>query len=233
MRLPSTVFETVASTCSATSAPCAYQYRTRVPRSQVKRIEEGALIAGARQGDIQAFDQLVRLYQSAIYNVAYRILGDEDAASDATQDAFLSAYKAIGKFRGGSFKGWLFRIVTNTCYDQLRRKKRQPTTPLEAAYLDSASSWPENEGPEEYALRQELGSVIQRGLSTLPPEQRIALVLSDIQGLTYQEIAEVMGTSLGTVKSRLSRGRASLRDHLLAQGELLPPRYRLKVEGHT
>ncbi|MDP2954765.1 MAG: sigma-70 family RNA polymerase sigma factor, partial [Chloroflexota bacterium] len=161
------------------------------------------------------------------------ILGDEEAASDATQDAFLSAYKAIGKFRGGSFKGWLLRIVTNTCYDQLRRKKRQPTTPLEAVYLDSAPPWAENEEPEEYALRQELGRIIQGGLATLPPEQRIALVLSDIQGLSYQEIAEVMGTNLGTVKSRLNRGRANLRDYLLAQGELLPPRYRLKIESHT
>lgn len=196
-------------------------------------MEEASLIAAARQGDTQAFDQLVRLYQSAIYNVAYRILGDEDAASDATQDAFLSAYKAIGKFRGGSFKGWLLRIVTNTCYDQLRRKKRQPTVSIEAVHLDSAPPWRENEEPEEYALRQELGRIIQRGLSTLPPEQRIALVLSDIQELSYQEIAEVMGTNLGTVKSRLSRGRASLRDYLLTQGELLPPRYRLKVEGRA
>jgi len=194
---------------------------------------EERLIGQAKRGDTQAFDQLVRLYQSAIYNAAYRILGDKETASDATQDAFLSAYKAIGKFRGGSFKGWLLRIVTNICYDQLRRKKRQPTTSLEAVYLDSTPPWAENEEPEEYALRQELGRIIQRGLSTLPPEQRIALVLSDIQGLSYQEIAEVMGTSLGTVKSRLSRGRASLRDYLLAQGELLPPRYRLKVEGRA
>jgi RNA polymerase sigma-70 factor (ECF subfamily) len=196
-------------------------------------MDEATLIAAARQGDTQSFDQLVRLYQGAIYNLAYRILGDEEAASDATQDAFLSAYKAIGRYRGGSFKGWLLRIVTNACYDQLRRKKRQPTTPLEAVYLDSAPPWAENEEPEEYALRQELGSIIQRGLSTLPPEQRIALVLSDIQGLSYEEIAEVMGTNLGTVKSRLNRGRANLRDYLLAQGELLPPRYRLKIESHT
>lgn len=196
-------------------------------------MDEATLIAAARQGDTQSFDQLVRLYQGAIYNLAYRILGDEEAASDATQDAFLSAYKAIGRYRGGSFKGWLLRIVTNACYDQLRRKKRQPTTSLEAVYLDSAPPWAENEEPEEYALRQELGSIIQRGLATLPPEQRIALVLSDIQGLSYEEIAEVMGTNLGTVKSRLNRGRASLRDHLLAQGELLPPRYRLKIESHT
>jgi len=196
-------------------------------------MDEATLIAAARQGDTQAFDQLVRLYQGIIYNLAYRILGDEEAASDATQDTFLSAYRAIGKFRGGSFKGWLLRIITNTCYDQLRRKKRQPTTSLEAVYLESAPPWAEDEEPEEHALRQELGRIIQRGLSTLPPEQRIALILSDIQGLSYQEIAEATGTSLGTVKSRLSRGRASLRDYLLAQGELLPPQYRLKVEGRA
>lgn len=231
MRLPSTVFETVASAFPPLRPQAPNEYRTRVPRSQVKGMEETALIAEARQGNTRAFDQLVRLYQGAIYNVAYRILSDEDAASDATQEAFLSAYKAIGRFRGGSFKGWLLRIVTNACYDQLRRKKRQPTTSLEAVHLDSTPPWAKDEEPEEYALRQELGHIIQQGLSTLPPEQRTALVLSDIQGLSYQEIAEVMGSSLGTVKSRLSRGRASLRDYLLTQGELLPPRYRLNVEG--
>ena len=105
---------------------------------------EERLIAQAKRGDPQAFDGLVLLYQGMVYNVAYRILGDKDAASDATQDAFLSAYKAMGKFRGGSFKGWLLRIVTNTCYDQLRRKKRQPTTSLEAVYLNSAPPWAEN-----------------------------------------------------------------------------------------
>ena len=196
-------------------------------------MEEKDLIAAARGGDRGAFDQLVRSYQGLVYNAAYRILGDVDAASDATQEAFLSAFKAMGRFRGGSFKGWLLRIATNACYDQLRRQKRQPASSLEALYLDPGSRpmEGEREGPEEYALRRELGRVIQRGLAALPLDQRVALVFSDVEGLSYQEIAEATGTNVGTVKSRLSRGRARLRDYLLAQEELLPPRYRLKVEG--
>jgi RNA polymerase sigma-70 factor (ECF subfamily) len=197
-------------------------------------MDEKALIDAARQGDVGSFNQLVLSYQSMAYNVAYRILGDQDAAADATQDAFLSAFKAIGKFRGGSFKAWILRIVTNACYDQLRRKQRQPTTSLDALLvLEPApvrSLTAPEESPEEYALRQELSGAIQVGVGTLPPDQRIALILSDVQGLSYQEIAEVTGVSLGTVKSRLSRARGKLRDFLLEQRELLPSRYRLKNE---
>jgi RNA polymerase sigma-70 factor (ECF subfamily) len=194
-------------------------------------MDEQALIEAARKGDLRAFNQLVLLYQSMVYNLAYRILSDQDAAADATQDAFLSAFKAIRKFRGGSFKAWLLRIVTNACYDQLRVKQRRPTSslddlPVEADhthYLHDPA-----EQPDGYVQRQELNRLIQTGISTLPKEQRAALVLSDIQGLGYQEIAETLGLSLGTVKSRLSRGRAKLRDFLWQQGELLPARYRLR-----
>ena len=194
-------------------------------------MDEKALIDAARRGDVGSFNQLVLSYQSMVYNMAYRILGDADAAADASQDTFLSAFRAIKKFRGGSFKAWLLRIATNACYDQLRYKQRRPTSSLEALPVetDHSSSFTDPaEGPEDYALRQELGQVIQTGLSTLPPDQRIALVLSDVQGLSYQEIAQVTRSSLGTVKSRLSRGRAKLRDYLSEQGELLPARYRLR-----
>ena len=197
-------------------------------------MDEKALIDAARRGDVSSFNRLVLSYQSMVYNLAYRILGDGDAAADATQDAFISAFKAIGKFRGGSFKAWLLRIVTNACYDQLRFKQRRPTTSLDALLvLESAPVQPltdREELPEEYAVRQELNRAIQVGIGTLPPEQRIALVLSDVQGLSYREIAEATGVSLGTVKSRLSRARGKLRDFLLEQRELLPSRYRLKNE---
>lgn len=197
-------------------------------------MDEKALIDAARRGDVGSFNQLVLNYQSMAYNLAYRILGNRDAAADATQDAFLSVFKAIGKFRGGSFKAWLLRIVTNACYDQLRLKQRRPATSLDALLvLESApvqSLTDPGESPEEYAVRQELNRAIQVGIGTLPPEQRIALVLSDVQGLSYQEIAEVTGASLGTVKSRLSRARGKLRDFLLEQRELLPSQYRLKNE---
>ena len=197
-------------------------------------MDEKALIDAARRGDVGSFNQLVLSYQSMAYNLAYRILSDRDAAADATQDAFLSAFKAMGKFRGGSFKAWLLRIVTNACYDQLRLKQRRPATSLDALLvLESApvqSLTDPGESPEEYAVRQELRGAIQVGIGILPPEQRIALVLSDVQGLSYQEIAEVTGASLGTVKSRLSRARSKLRDFLLEQRELLPSQYRLKNE---
>jgi RNA polymerase sigma-70 factor (ECF subfamily) len=197
-------------------------------------MDEKVLIDAARQGDVGSFNQLVLSYQSMVYNLAYRILGDQAAAADATQDAFISAFKGIGKFRGGSFKSWLMRIVTNACYDQLRLKQRRPTASLDALLVsDPAPIRPltdPGESPEEYAMRQELSGVIQAGMGTMPLEQRVALILSDVQGLSYQEIAEVTGVSLGTVKSRLSRARGKLRDYLLEQRELLPSQYRLKNE---
>jgi RNA polymerase sigma factor (sigma-70 family) len=197
-------------------------------------MDEKALIDAARRGDVGSFNQLVLSYQSMVYNLAYRIMGDQTAAADATQDAFLSAFKAIGKFRGGSFKSWLLRIVTNACYDQLRLKQRRPATSLDALLvLEPApvqSFTDPGESPEEYAVRRELNKAIQVGIGILPPEQRITLVLSDVQGLSYQEIAEVTSASLGTVKSRLSRARGKLRDFLLEQRELLPSQYRLKNE---
>jgi RNA polymerase sigma-70 factor (ECF subfamily) len=199
-------------------------------------MDEQALIDSARKGDARAFNQLVLLYQSMAYNVAYRILVDPDAASDATQDAFLSAYKAMRKFRGGSFKAWLLRIVTNACYDQLRRKKRRPASSLDDLPVEAEHSQymqDPAEQPDEYVERQQLGNTIQAAISTLPVEQRTVLILSDVQGLNYNEIAEVMGLSLGTVKSRLSRGRARLRDYLLEQREHLPSQYRLRDEQTT
>ena len=194
-------------------------------------MDEAAAIASARKGDARAFNQLVPLYQSMAYNLAYRILGDSDAAADATQDAFMSAYKAIRKFRGGSFKAWILRIVTNACYDQLRVKKRRPTESLDDLEIDAdyvGYLRDEAELPDEAYERRELNQAIQSGILSLPMDQRTVLVLSDMQGLSYQEIAEATGLSLGTVKSRLSRGRAKLRDYLVEnQGELLPARYRL------
>ncbi len=197
-------------------------------------MDEKALIASAKRGDTLAFNKLVSHYQDMVYNLTYRILGDAEAAADASQDTFLSAYEAVRKFKGGSFKAWLLRIATNACYDQLRLKQRRPTSSLEALYtdVDAPSHFVDGrETPEEHALRQELGETIQGGIDALTPDQRVTLVLSDVQGLSYTEIAQVTGVSVGTVKSRLSRARSSLRDYLLAQGELLPARYRLKDEG--
>ncbi len=194
-------------------------------------MDEIALVSAAKTGDLPAFNQLVLNYQSLAYNVAYRIVGDQDTASDATQDAFIKAYKALNGFRGQSFKPWLLRIVTNTCYDHLRAKKRKPTSNLDDALVNPEHTWrllDPGESPQAHAERIELGRVLQKAIDQLPPDQRTVVILSDIQGLSYEEIAEATDASLGTVKSRLSRARAKLRDYLQQEEELLPPRYRLR-----
>jgi RNA polymerase sigma-70 factor (ECF subfamily) len=193
-------------------------------------MDEVQAIQAAQAGDLPAFNRLVMAYQGMAYNVAYRIVGDADVAADACQEAFISAFKAIKKFRGGSFKSWILRIVTNACYDHLRYTGRRPADSLEevAENPQHASKLVSgHEHPEEYTLRQELNEMIQSGIETLPADQRVVLVLSDVQGFSYQEIADITGVSLGTVKSRLSRARARLRDYLVAQQELLPAQYRL------
>jgi RNA polymerase sigma-70 factor (ECF subfamily) len=205
--------------------------RTQPTPPRRPEFDEPALIAAAQRGDLPAFNQIILHYQSLAYNVAYRILNDTDAASDATQDGFVKAFQRVSQYRGGSFKAWLLRIITNTCYDALRAQKRRPTTSLESEededsdhdvrWLDPA------ERPDAYVVRHELAEAIQAAIQKLPADQRITLILSDIEGLDYQEIADATHTALGTVKSRLSRARARLRDLLLLQRELLPPQYRL------
>ena len=189
--------------------------------------EEQRLVEAARCGDAQAFERLMAPYESLLYNVAYRILGDGEAAADAIQETLLSVYQALDAFRGGSFKAWLLRIVTNACYDQLRRRRRRPTSSLEALLVGARvhrAFMERVEDPEEYVIRRDLGRMIQRGLRLLNHDQRVAVVLSDIHGLSYPEIAEITGVPVGTVKSRISRGRARLRDYLRSQGTLVPYR---------
>ena len=192
-------------------------------------MDEQALVAAARRGDTQAFNRLVETHQTIVYNVAYRMLHDQDAAADAAQEAFISAFRALHSFRGGSLRAWLLRIAVNACYDQLRLAQRRPTSSLDDMLVDpdhSAVLTDYAESPEEYAIRQDLGRAIQEGLDRLPADQRAIVVLSDIQELSYEEIAQATGVSLGTVKSRLSRGRARMRDYLQHDRELLPRRYR-------
>jgi RNA polymerase sigma factor (sigma-70 family) len=194
--------------------------------------DEPALIAAAQRGSLPAFNQLILHYQGLAYNVAFRLLGDADSAADATQDGFIKAFRKLDQYRGGSFKAWMLRIITNTCYDTLRARKRRPTSSLEPEDEDSDGEHDSRlqdtaERPDAYVLRQELAGAIQSAIELLPPDQRTALVLADIEGLDYQEIADVTNSALGTVKSRLSRARAKMRDMLMAQKELLPAQYRL------
>lgn len=201
-------------------------------------MDESGLIEAARRGDIDAFNRLVLAYQDLVYTQAYRMMGDIEAAEDATQEAFISAYHHINSYRGGSFRGWLLRIVTNACYDELRRRKRRPTVPLEP--LDTEDEEIESPGwladmaelPEESAMRAELSRAIQRCLDELSAEFRTMVVLIDVQGLDYREAAQIARTPVGTVKSRLARARMRLRECLLAVWELLPSANRLENEGY-
>lgn len=188
--------------------------------------DELELIALARDGDVSSFNQLVRRYQACVYQTAFRVLGETQAALDATQDAFVSALRHLRSFRGGSFKSWLMRIVTNACYDQLRVKQRQHSTPLEALPAQGQNLPTASESPQDLAERIELGNLIQRGLATMPSEQRVTLVLADIEEFSYEEIAEITRAGVGTVKSRLARARGHLRNFLLAQDNIVPNRYR-------
>ena len=206
------------------------------PGFAVVRMDEPALIHSAQKGDVDAFNRLVLVYQHQVYNLAYRIMGEEAAAADAAQEAFISAYHHLKSFRGGSFKSWLLRIVTNACYDDLRKRKRRPATSLEDLVSDENGEGEFDipstaEGPETVVQRHEMAALLQQAITTLPDDQRIVLVLSDVQGMSYEEIAEITRSNLGTVKSRLSRARGKLREYLQARGELLPAQYRLQGDG--
>lgn len=214
------------------------------PAREQQRIaeEERALVARSQRGDLRAFNTLVERHQASAYALALRMLGDPDSAADVTQDAFFSAWRAIGTFRGSSFRSWLLRIVSNGCFDVFRMRGRRPTTSLETLLegdADEAGTAPNDAhmpaamidatwDPERAALRAEVVETIEQALLQLPPEQRLALILSDVQGLPYDEVAQIMDTPLGTVKSRIARARGHLRTLLLGQGELFAAQGRLE-----
>jgi len=197
-------------------------------------MNEQALITDAQNGDLDAFNTLVLHYQDGVFNTALRILGDEDQAADASQEAFISAFKGISSFRGGSFKAWLMRTVTNACYDELRRQKRRPTTPLEPDTDDGdemdSPRWLADPSmtPDQRAEADELEHAIQHCLDNLPLEFKTVVVMADIQGMDYTEVATAIRVPLGTIKSRLARARLRLRECLQGFSELLPASYRLE-----
>lgn len=200
--------------------------------------DEALLISRSQRGDVNAFNQLVLHYQQTTYNVVRRILGDHDAAADVTQDTFIAAFRAIQSFRGGSsFRAWLLRIASNQACDYWRRTNRHPLDSLDevldedephgASMLSSLVTTDHAANPEEFLLNQELQALIQKALQELPLDQRVAVILCDVQGLSYEEIASSTQTTLGTVRSRIARGRARLRNYLYQHRELLPRSYRL------
>ena len=199
-------------------------------------MDESALIQSAQQGDLDSFNTLILKYQDVVFHTALRILGDEDPAEDAAQEAFISAFRSITSFRGGSFKAWLMRTVTNACYDELRRQKRRPTTPLEPDTHDGeeidSPRWlaDPNMTPAERFEADELEHAIQHCLDALPTDFRTVVVLADIQGMDYSEVAIAARVPLGTIKSRLARARLRLRECLRGFEELLPSAFRLEEE---
>ncbi len=200
-------------------------------------MDEPGLIRDAQRGDLDAFNSLVLAYQDVLYNTALRILNDDALAADATQDAFISAFRSLNSFRGGSFKAWLMRTVTNACYDELRRQKRRPTIPLEPTNDDDeeidSPRWlaDSSMSPAEKFEADELEHAIQHCLQALPVDFRTVVVMADVQGLDYSEVATATHIPLGTIKSRLARARLRLRECLQGFGELLPAAFRLEGES--
>lgn len=181
---------------------------------------ENAQVLAAQQGDREAFNWLVLAYQDRVFNLAYRMLNEETAAEDAAQKVFLNAYQKLCTFRGGSFKNWLLRITANICYDELRHTARHPTVELDP--LDEGEGQQpcisylvdDQPSPEQAVTQAEMRQMIHECLKRLPEEFRTAVVLVDMEDLSYQEVAAMLGIPIGTVKSRLTRGRLRLRADL-------------------
>lgn len=180
---------------------------------------DDSLIEAVRSGELAAFNALVERYQRIVYAVALRLLRDRYLAEDITQETFLRAYTSLDDYRGGSFRAWLLRIAHNRALDVLRAMQRRPATSLDLTGADHAVRWsvePVPASPVEHAARDELRRRLEAALAMLADDQRITVILSDVEGFSYEEIAAITGVSLGTVKSRLSRGRARLRALLAA-----------------
>ena len=195
-------------------------------------MEESKLIELAVDGDLDAFNQLILQYQEMAFNVAYRIMADESAAADATQEAVISMYRKLDTYRGGSFRSWFLRIVTNACYDELRRQRRRPAVPIEPETDDGelieSPEWLEDKsaGPEEVLNTSEIEKAIQHCLSGLENKFRVVITLVDVSGEDYETVAQVIGSPIGTVKSRLARARLKMQQCLRGFGELLPDNFR-------
>jgi RNA polymerase sigma-70 factor (ECF subfamily) len=196
---------------------------------------EKTLIRAAQRGDLEAFNLLILRYQNLLFGIALRLLNDEDAAADAVQEALISAFRRFDTFRGDSLRSWLARVVVNACYDEIRKKRRQHSVPLEQFNAEGdeieTSYWlvdPQAD-PEVQYESSELESAIQKSLQKLPAIYRLVLILVDVEGLSYEEAASAAGVPVGTVKSRLARARLQMQKSLQTAGELLPASYRVEL----
>jgi RNA polymerase sigma-70 factor, ECF subfamily len=207
---------------AATDQPATIDDRSRKPADELQHARDRALVEQAREGNHEAFNQLVVVYQDYLFALVVRVVNDREAAADAVQEAFFSAYRNLDRFRGDSFRSWLTRIALNAATDVLRARKRRPADPF-PEWEDEA--WqppaPESESPERQALLRNRSRLLSAALQKISNDQRTAIVLYDVEGYDYQEIADMTGVSLGTVKSRIHRGRLALRDVLGRDMELL------------
>jgi RNA polymerase sigma-70 factor (ECF subfamily) len=197
--------------------------------------DEKMLISLCKRGDLSAYDRLMQRYEKKVYALCFRMAGNQDDAADLAQEAFLKAFRALPSFNGqAQFSTWLYRIVTNTCLDEQRRQARRPQLfsldkPLNTEDGQLMLTLPaEASDPLDTALSQETEAEIKTLLSMLPASQRIVLVLRDMEGYSYEEIARILNLNGGTVKSRLNRARARLRDLYLKKEELFSPTVHLK-----
>lgn len=189
------------------------------------REQEYLIVRQVLEGDTNAFEELVLEYEKKVYNVALRILGNSEDAADMTQEAFIKAYNSLSGFRGDSkFSVWLTRIVSNLCLDFLRSRNRRPTISLsmedddgDDVQLDIADT---RQSPELLLERSLTRESVRRGLRSLPEDYREILLLREIQGLSYDEIAAALNIEVGTVKSRIFRGRKKLCDYLIKDGNI-------------
>lgn len=203
--------------------------------TQTPSEDEKTLIQAAQAGDLKAFNALILRYQNLLFGIALRMLNDEDTASDAVQEALISAFSRFSTFRGGSLRSWLARVVVNACYDEMRRMRRQHTVPIEPINSDSPEVeellWMVDPAsrPEEQVESFELEGALQHSLDLLTPAYREAVVLVDIEGLSYEEAAIAAHVPVGTVKSRLARARMQMRDSLRGIRDILPSQYVMEM----
>src|ERR1700716_3329526 len=183
-------------------------------------MEDEQLLERCRIGDGDAFEILLERHQSACFSLAVRILGDRDEAMDALQDSCIKAWRAIGEQRGGSFRSWMNSIVARTCLDRIRT--RRPHLALVGKDAHVIPRPDPSPGPESSALSRERVRAIERGLSLLSPEHRAVILMRDLSGMSYEEIAESLEVPVGTVRSRLARARSGLQTELLGRGPHIP-----------
>jgi RNA polymerase sigma-70 factor (ECF subfamily) len=181
------------------------------------------LVARAQGGDVESFNQLILRWERPIYALAYRVIGREEDARDVCQDAFLRAYRALPGFKGqAKFSSWLYRIALNLCRDWIRRQRRAPVSqmPEDADATELAAETGPVESIEDLVARREMSAIVERAMSALSEEQRTAIILKEYHGMTFQEIADMQGCPLSTVKTRLYQGLSLLRRHLEQEGQL-------------